>query len=167
MTADLHQTKVAAVAEPPFHAELEEVWGRAWGAHDEVGTLRTVLVRPPGRALDRIRAGAWDPESEALVDPDGGWYWTDRRPPDRERVAAQHAGLVAALVDEGVEVISAASMGDGYTKGMYVRDPLITLNRSRAASSAIAAVPCSMHSVCRNPVVREKISARNVITARP
>jgi N-dimethylarginine dimethylaminohydrolase len=127
MTANLHQTKMATAAEPPFHAEVEEVWGRAWGAHDEVGTLRTVLVRPPGRALDRIRADAWDPESEALVDPDGGWYWTDRRPPDRERVAAQHAGLVAALVDEGVEVIPAASMGDGYPKAMYVRDPLITV----------------------------------------
>jgi len=127
MTAELHQTKMATAAEPPFHEESEAVWGRAWGAHDEVGTLRTVLVRPPGPALDRIRADAWDEESQALVDPDGGWYWTDRRPPDPARVTAQHDGLIAALEDEGVEVVRAAPMGDTFTKAMYVRDPLVTV----------------------------------------
>jgi N-dimethylarginine dimethylaminohydrolase len=127
MTPDLHQTRMATAAEPPFHDELEAVWGRPWGAHDEVGRLRTVLVRPPGPALDRIRADAWDPELGALVDPDGGWYWTDRRPPDRERAAEQHRGLVAALEAEGVEVVAAAPLGDRYTKAMYVRDPLVTV----------------------------------------
>ena len=63
----------------------------------------------------------------ALVDPDGGWYWTRREPPDRERAAAQHQGLVAALRDEGVEVVEAAPMGDSFTKAMYVRDPVITV----------------------------------------
>ena len=125
--ADLHQTRMATAAEPAFHAEVEAVWGRRWGAHDEVGPLRTVLVRPPGAALDRVRADAWDPELEALVDPDGGWYWTNRRPPDRERAAAQHAGLVAALETAGVEVVTAPPMGDRFTKAMYVRDPLITV----------------------------------------
>ena len=125
--ADLHQTRMATAAEPAFHAEVEAVWGRRWGAHDEVGRLRTVLVRPPGAALDRVRADAWDPELEALVDPDGGWYWTNRRPPDRERAAAQHAGLVAALETAGIEVVAAPPMGDRFTKAMYVRDPLITV----------------------------------------
>jgi N-dimethylarginine dimethylaminohydrolase len=127
MTPDLHQTRMATAAHPPFHAEIEEVWGRRWGAHDEVGRLRMALVRSPGPALDRIRGDAWNPELGALVDPDGGWYWTREDPPDRERAAAQHHGLVTALRDEGVEVVQAAPMGDRFTKAMYVRDPLVTV----------------------------------------
>lgn len=127
MVADFHQTRMTTAAEPAFHAEVEEVWGRPWGAHDEVGRLRTVLVRPPGAALDRIRADAWDPELGALVDPEGGWYWIDRRPPDRERAAAQHRWLVAALSEAGVEVVEAPPMGERFTKAMYVRDPLVTV----------------------------------------
>lgn len=124
---DLHQTRMATAAEPPFHAEIERVWGRPWGAHDEVGRLRRVLVRPPGPALHRIRADAWDPDLQALVDPDGGWYWTRREPPDRERAAAQHQGLVDKLGEEAIEVVQAAPMGDTFTKAMYVRDPLVTV----------------------------------------
>ena len=127
MTAELHQTRMATAAEPPFHDEVEAVWGRPWGASDEVGRLRTVLVRPPGPMLDRIRADAWDPELEALVDPEGGWYWTRREPPDVARAAEQHAGLVAALEAEGVEVVTAAPLDSAYTKAMYVRDPLVTV----------------------------------------
>jgi N-dimethylarginine dimethylaminohydrolase len=127
MTADLHQTRMATAAEPPFHAEIEKVWGRPWGAHDEVGALRVALVRAPGPALDRIRGDAWDSDLGALVDPEGGWYWTRRQPPDRERADAQHRGLVAALRDEGVEVVEAAPMGETFSKAMYVRDPVVTV----------------------------------------
>jgi len=86
-----------------------------------------VLVRPPGPALDRIRADAWDADVGALVDPDGGWYWTRREPPDVARAEAQHAGLVAALEADGVEVVTAAPLDSAFTKAMYVRDPLITV----------------------------------------
>jgi N-dimethylarginine dimethylaminohydrolase len=127
VAADLHQTRMATAAEPAFHAEIEQVWGRPWGAHDEVGRLRMALVRPSGPALDRIRADAWNPDLGALVDPDGGWYWTRREPPDLERAVAQHQALVATLRDEGVEVMAAAPMGDTFTKAMYVRDPVITV----------------------------------------
>jgi N-dimethylarginine dimethylaminohydrolase len=127
MAADLHQTRMATAAEPAFHDEVEAVWGRPWGAHDEVGRLRVALVRPPGPALTRIRAGTWDAEAGALVDPDGGWYWTRREPPDVARADAQHAGLVAALEGEGVEVIAAPALGERFPKAMYVRDPLITV----------------------------------------
>jgi hypothetical protein len=95
MTSDLHQTLMATAAEPPFHEELENVWGRPWGAHDEVGPLESVLVRPPGPALELITADAWDPTAQALIDPNGGWYWTRREPPDTQRAAGQHDGLIA------------------------------------------------------------------------
>jgi len=127
MATDVHQTLMETAAEPPFHDELEAVWGRPWGAHDEVGRLEVVLVRAPGSALRPIRADAWNPTAQALVDPDGGWYWTRREPPDTARAAAQHDGLIEALQAEGVEVVRAEPMASRFTKAMYVRDPMITV----------------------------------------
>jgi len=124
---DLHQTRMRAAAEPPFHDELAEVWGERWGASDEVGPLRRVLVRRPGDEFGQIRADAWDEEAQALVDPEGGWYWTDRTPPDLAKVAEQHAGLVAALESQGVDVVVAEPLGGRFTKAIYVRDPLVTV----------------------------------------
>jgi len=96
-----------AEAEPAFEsAEQQELgWGREWGAHDEVGILRRVLVRSPGNEFERVRADCWDERAQALVDPEGGWYWESRDPPDLELIRSQHAGLVAALEAEGIEVV--------------------------------------------------------------
>lgn len=124
---DLHQTRMESAAEPPFHDELTAVWGAEWGASDEVGPLRRVLMRRPGDELSAVRPDAWDEEAGALVDPDGRWYWTDREPPDLDRVHAQHAGLVETLEREGVEVVLAEPLGGGYVKAMYARDPLVTV----------------------------------------
>jgi N-dimethylarginine dimethylaminohydrolase len=122
-----HQAAMAGAAEPPFHEELAEVWGARWGASDEVGPLRRVLVRRPGDELRAIREDAWDERLGALVDPDGAWYWTDRRAPDLELVAEQHEGLVAALRAEGVEVDVAEPLGGGFVKAVYARDPAVTV----------------------------------------
>jgi N-dimethylarginine dimethylaminohydrolase len=127
VTSDLHQTLMATAAEPPFHDELEAVWGRPWGAHDEIGRLECVLVRPPGPALELIRSDAWNERAQALVDPDGGWYYTRRQPPDPARAAAQHDGLVATLRADGVEVVQAPAMPARFPKAMYVRDPMVTV----------------------------------------
>jgi N-dimethylarginine dimethylaminohydrolase len=124
---DLHQTRMESAAEPPFHDELEAVWGAEWGASDEVGPLRRVLVRRPGDELAAVRGDAWDDEAQALVDPDGRWYWTDRTPPDLDRVRSQHAGLVSALEAEGVDVVVAEPLGGPFVKAIYTRDPLVTV----------------------------------------
>ncbi|MEA2167638.1 MAG: hypothetical protein QOF76_938 [Solirubrobacteraceae bacterium] len=124
---DLHQTRLESAAEPPFHTELVRVWGAEWGASDEVGPLRHVLVRRPGDELAAVRGDAWDEEAQALVDPDGRWYWTDRTPPDLARVHAQHAGLVETLRGEGVTVTVAEPLGAGFAKAIYTRDPLVTV----------------------------------------
>jgi N-dimethylarginine dimethylaminohydrolase len=124
---DLHQTRMESATHPPFHDELEAVWGERWGAWDEVGRLRKVLVRRPGDEFAQIRGDAWDEEAQALVDPGGQWYWTDRNPPDLEKVAAQHRGLIQALRDEDVEVVVAEPMAPRFTKAIYVRDPLVTV----------------------------------------
>src|SRR6202007_3016297 len=75
----------------------------------------------------RMDGAAWDEQAQALVDPNGMWYWTDREPPDLERVAEQHSGLIDVLRQEGIEVVIAEAMGDRYVKSVYVRDPLITV----------------------------------------
>src|SRR4051812_7555553 len=122
---DLHQARMEPAAEPPFHDELEAVWGRTWGASDEVGPLRRVLVRRPGDEFERIREDAWDEQAQALVDPDGHWYWTDRQPPDLARIRAQHDGLIETLTAEGVEVVVAEPLGGRFSKSIYMRDPLV------------------------------------------
>lgn len=126
---DFHQLLIPTEPEPPFHdrGELERVWGAAWGAWDDVGPLRRVAVRPPGDALSVVRADAWNPQARALVDPDGRWYWTDPVPPDIDLLAAQHRGLVDALVAEGVDVEVLPPLPAPATKAIYVRDPFISV----------------------------------------
>lgn len=123
------QTLMELVAEPPFHepGELERTWGKVWGASDEVGRLREVLVRAPGAELEAIRADAWNPTAGGLVDPDGHWFWLDRDPPDLELVDAQHRGLVDVLRAEGVTVHEAEALGGRFSKSVYVRDPFVTV----------------------------------------
>ncbi|MES1247707.1 MAG: arginine deiminase family protein [Actinomycetota bacterium] len=124
-----HQLLTPPEPAPPFHdpGELTSSWGEQWGASDEVGRLRKVLVRAPGTALEAIRLAGHRPELDALVDPDGNWYWTGSEAPDLARFAAQHAGLVAALRAEDVEVHVAEGMPFPFTKSGYVRDPLVTV----------------------------------------
>jgi N-dimethylarginine dimethylaminohydrolase len=124
-----HQMLCPPQPEPGFHdpQELERVWGARWGSQDEVGRLRDVLMRPPGDELAQITADAWNEAAGALVDPDGGWYWTDREPPDLGLIRSQHAGLVAALEAEGVTVHHAEGLDHRFTKAVYTRDPLISL----------------------------------------
>lgn len=125
-----HLSLCPAVPEPPFQdpGELERVWGRRWGASDEVGRLRVVLVREPRGEWSRVRADAWNEAAGALVDPDGGWYWESREEPDLDLVAAQHRGLVDALRAEGVEVVFVEGDAPPHlTRPIYTRDPLVTV----------------------------------------
>lgn len=124
-----HQLLTPPEAEPPFEdpGELRSGWGELWGADDEVGRLRKVMVRAPGDELDPISAEQYRPELDALVDPAGGWYWTGPNPPDIARVREQHRGLVETLAEQGIEVLEAEPIGAPYSKSMYVRDPLVTV----------------------------------------
>jgi hypothetical protein len=75
-----------------------------------------------------VREDSWDERAQALVDPQGGWYWESRRAPDLDVVQAQHAGLVAALEAEGVDVVEVEGAAAGHlTRPIYTRDPLCTV----------------------------------------
>lgn len=120
----------AAVPEPAFESAEQQllVWGAEWGAQDEVGPLRRVLVREPGDEYRLVREDCWDERAQALVDPQGGWYWESRQAPDLDVVRAQHAGLVAALRAEGVDVVEVEGRAAGHlTRPVYTRDPLCTV----------------------------------------
>lgn len=114
---------------PPFEdpAELEATWGRRWGAANEVGRLRTVLMRRPSIGLADIRADAYSDELDALVDPNLRWYWTGDRLPDLDRVHAEYDAFVATLRANDVEVLFADDLPRTYTKSIYTRDPLVTI----------------------------------------
>jgi N-dimethylarginine dimethylaminohydrolase len=126
----LHQGLMRMEPAPPFEAPEEQirVWGRAWGAVDEVGPLRCVLVRRPRDEWARVRVDCWDEQAGALVDPDGMWYWESRDEPDLALVREQHDGLVAALEREGVEVVEVEGDGPPHlSRPIYTRDPLLTV----------------------------------------
>ncbi len=116
-------------ASPGFHdpAELEGVWGRRWGAADEVGRLRSVLMRRPGRGLAAARAEHYDSDLDAFVDPKLRWYWTGDTLPDLDLIDEQYEAFVDVLHREGVETVFASDLGDEYTKAIYTRDPLFTI----------------------------------------
>ncbi len=119
-----------AQPEPAFESAEQQrlVWGAEWGASDEVGRLRSVLVRAPGDEYRRVRADCWNERAQALIDPDGGWYWESRQPPDLDAVREQHAGLVAALAAEDVEVVDVKGPAAAHlSRPIYTRDPLCTV----------------------------------------
>lgn len=122
-TANAHQTRMTGSSRT-FAEEAAEVWGN-FGAHDEIGQLRRVLVRAPGRELLDIDANAWDADAQALVDPAGKWYWTAPDAPDLPRAQAQHLALVRSLEAAEVEVVHADPADARFSKAVYVRDPVL------------------------------------------
>ena len=64
---------VEHAAEPPFESAHEQTtyWGREWGARDEVGPLRSVLMRKLRDEWSVVREDCWDERCQALMDPAG------------------------------------------------------------------------------------------------
>lgn len=131
-------------AEPAFEApEMQRlVWGRSWGIWNDVGRLRLCVLHRPGPEFAIIDPAKYDPRIAALIDDDEQWYWRDRTGPDIDKVAAQHAGLVAALQAEDIEVV----LVDGSP-----HDPKAIFTRDQAIAVKGGAVICRMGSVGREP----------------
>jgi N-dimethylarginine dimethylaminohydrolase len=127
VATEAFQRFVATASEPSFLDDLEATWGAPWGAFDEVGPLRRLLMREPSSGLAAITDDPRNRSDDILRDPEGRWYWLDRRPPDLELLRRQHQGLATLLRREGVEVAVEPSASERHTKDMYVRDPMITI----------------------------------------
>lgn len=108
-------------------AELQQNWGRKWGAADEVSKLRSVMMRRPSKGLKAVVPTAWNEEMQAYVDPGLNWYWAGKELPDLELLNTQFDGFVDALTKENVEVVFAPEIEDRFTKAVFTRDPLITI----------------------------------------
>ena len=65
------------------------VWGRRWGAYNDIGPLQMVLVHRPGPEMSLMTAAHYDPEIEALIDDEAQWYWRRDTPPDLQKNAAR------------------------------------------------------------------------------
>ena len=125
---DLHQTRMESAAEPPFHEELEAVWGAAVGRVRR-GRPAAQGARPPAgrRAVRRARrrvgrggAGAGRPRRTLVLDRPHA-----ARP---ARACARSTRVWSrALEAEGVEVVVAEPLGGGFVKAIYTRDPLVTI----------------------------------------
>jgi N-dimethylarginine dimethylaminohydrolase len=117
----------ALAGDPPFEdaAEMERLWGRAWGVDNDVGRIRSILMHRPGDEMKIIDPAKRIARIGSFGDVEKGWYFqSDTLPPVAE-MQAQHDALAAALAARGVEVHRVDGVGDGRLKSCYTRDPLI------------------------------------------
>ena len=120
----------ASTPEPAFETEGQQhaVWGRRWGCTNDVGKLRLVLMHRPGDELSIVDPAKRIEELGAYGDPQTGWYWRGREIPDLATQQAQHDALVAALREEGVEVVYLDRSAKGRMKSVYTRDQVIAVD---------------------------------------
>lgn len=109
----------------PSHNTAEgmvERWGRAWGCDNDVGEVKVCLVHSPGDEFGVIDETKKIEEIGSFGDPKAGWYWQSDRIPPMDDIRREHAGLVKALTDEGVEVVEMGPVPMGMFKAIYTRD---------------------------------------------
>jgi N-dimethylarginine dimethylaminohydrolase len=113
-------------AEPAFEDPglLERLWGRPWGCTNDVGRLRVVLMHRPGEEVSIVDTSK-RLEMGAFGDVQEGWYWRGSTGPDLAGMQRQHDAYVAALRQEGVEVVMLERAGPGRMKSCYTRDAVI------------------------------------------
>lgn len=115
---------------PAFESEEQQVrvWGRRWGCTNDVGQLRLVLMHRPGEELKLVDPAKRIDHLGAYGDPASGWYWRGREIPDIATQQAQHDALVAALREEGAEVVFLHRCAPGRMKSVYTRDQVIAVD---------------------------------------
>jgi N-dimethylarginine dimethylaminohydrolase len=121
--------RFASEPEPRFESDSEQTatWGRRWGCTSDVGRLRVVLMHRPGPELAVIDRSKRIDELGSYGDDATGWYWVGREIPEPAAYRAQHATLVAALEEEGVEVVFLDAAAPGRMKSIYTRDSVIAV----------------------------------------
>ncbi|UCE42418.1 MAG: amidinotransferase [Candidatus Aminicenantes bacterium] len=90
--------------------DFSEYWGGNWGCDSEVGKLRAVLLRRPGK------------EIEAVTDPEE-FRWLEAM--DVEIAREQHDAFAEAYRSQGVEVHYVEKMRDDRPNALFMRDNVL------------------------------------------
>lgn len=116
-----------SVPTPAFHDPEEQtrVWGRPWGCTNDVGKLRAVLMHRPGEEINVVDKNKPMPEIGGFGDPEKGWYFMGKTPPDLAAMQAAHDAFTALLRSEGVDVILTEKAAPGALKSTFCRDSVI------------------------------------------
>jgi N-dimethylarginine dimethylaminohydrolase len=90
--------------------DFSEYWGGDWGCDSEVGKLRAVLLRRPGK------------EIEGIADPEE-FRWLDVM--DAEIAREQHDALAELYRSQGVEVHYVENMREDRPNAIFMRDNVL------------------------------------------
>ncbi|MDR2179989.1 MAG: amidinotransferase [Synergistaceae bacterium] len=92
---------------PPFQDEDEQlrVWGGRWGAVNDVGRIRVILMHRPGDELKVITQDCYDPSIEAMIDRRAQWYFRSDVVPDLAKMQEEHDNLARVLTENGIRVV--------------------------------------------------------------
>lgn len=109
---------------------VKSIWGETWGINNDVGRIKKVLMKRPGKEITNIinkddcfydeNYGSWIHKEKK-----GYWISPDRSLPDLERMQDQHDQLAQILRNEGAEVVyidDADGEGAELCKTVNVRD---------------------------------------------
>ena len=93
-----------------FEENLVSVWGRRWSVSSEVGKLRAVLLRRPGK------------EIEIVKNPDD-WRWKDVMEPQKAR--DQHDSMAEVYRSSGADVFYVEEQREDRPNALFMRDNVL------------------------------------------
>jgi N-dimethylarginine dimethylaminohydrolase len=96
--------------ETSIQEDLSEYWGGDWGCDSEVGRLRSVLLRRPGKEIEGIK----DPEE---------CRWLDVM--DVKTSREQHDALAEVYRSHGIDVHYVENMRDDKPNAIFMRDNVL------------------------------------------
>lgn len=105
---------------------LTNVYGNAWGLNNDIGKIKSILVRRPGKEI----TASINEESATFHKEYGAWinnnfegYWTspDGSLPRLDLMQEQHDHLVSILKEHGAEIVYLEE-NEQYSKSINVRD---------------------------------------------
>jgi N-dimethylarginine dimethylaminohydrolase len=93
-----------------FEENLVPAWGRKWSVSSEVGKLRAVLLRRPGKEIEIVKNPA-------------DWRWKDVMDPQRAR--DQHDALAETYRSFGVDVFYVEEQREDRPNALFMRDNVL------------------------------------------
>lgn len=105
---------------------LKTIYGRTWGLDNDIGKIKSILVRRPDEEITRVineKDATFHEEYGAWIHNDLEGYWTspDGSLPNLKLMQEQHDGLVEVLKSYGAEVVY-LEKDVQYSKAINVRD---------------------------------------------